>query len=56
MMGYPDGWATDAMSRRKALKAVGNAVQPQVAELAFRVLAERVLASVETPERCGETP
>ena len=50
MMGYPAGWVTgqmlvdadprpDRLSRTQALKALGNAVVPQVAELAWRELA-----------------
>jgi DNA (cytosine-5)-methyltransferase 1 len=40
MMGYPAGWATDVLeSRGAALKALGNAVVPQQARLAYEVLA-----------------
>ena len=38
MMGYPAGWV-DGLTRAEALKALGNAVVPQVAELAWRELA-----------------
>lgn len=33
MMGYPRGWVTDVLdSRNAALRCLGNAVVPQVAE------------------------
>lgn len=33
MMGYPAGWVTDVLdSRNAALRCLGNAVVPQVAE------------------------
>lgn len=44
MMGYPPGWVTDpaiGLTRAQQLKAIGNAVQPQAAELAIRHLAVR---------------
>lgn len=44
MMGYPPGWVTDLEPRRSpALRMLGNAVQPQVAVLAWRTLAPRLL-------------
>lgn len=41
MMGFPPGW-TAGVSRRARLRLLGNAVQPQVAEAAFRGLAGRL--------------
>lgn len=41
MMGFPPGW-TAGVSRTARLRLVGNAVQPQVAEAAFRGLRERL--------------
>lgn len=39
MMGLPDGWITDAgLTRNEELKACGNGVVPQQAELALRLL------------------
>lgn len=38
MMGYPAGWV-DGLTRSEALKALGNAVVPQVAEMAWGVLS-----------------
>lgn len=41
MMGLPDGWITDAgLSRVDELKACGNGVVPQQAELALRILLQ----------------
>jgi len=43
MMGLPDGWVTDVgLSRTDELKACGNGVVPQQAELALRILLEKV--------------
>lgn len=43
MMGLPDGWITDVgLSRNEELKACGNGVVPQQAELALRILLEGV--------------
>jgi DNA (cytosine-5)-methyltransferase 1 len=43
MMGVPDGWITDCgLTRNEELKACGNGVVPQQAELALRVLLEKV--------------
>jgi DNA (cytosine-5)-methyltransferase 1 len=39
MMGFPAGW-TAGMSRTQALKALGNAVMHQQAELALSLLFE----------------
>lgn len=39
MMGLPDGWITDCgLTRNEELKAAGNGVVPQQAELALRIL------------------
>ena len=39
MMGLPEGWVTDAgLTRAEELKACGNGVVPQQAELALRLL------------------
>lgn len=39
MMGLPEGWITDCgLSRNEELKACGNGVVPQQAELALRLL------------------
>jgi len=41
MMGLPEGWITDAgISRNEELKAAGNGVVPQQAELALRILLQ----------------
>lgn len=43
MMGLPEGWVTDVgLSRVDELKACGNGVVPQQAELALRILLEGV--------------
>ena len=43
MMGLPGGWITDVgLSRNDELKACGNGVVPQQAELALRVLLEGI--------------
>jgi hypothetical protein len=43
MMGVPQGWITDAgISRNEELKAAGNGVVPQQAELALRILLEGI--------------
>lgn len=45
MMGYPAGWVTGRrLSRTQELRALGNSQQPQVAALAFALLAERLQA------------
>lgn len=42
-MGLPEGWITDVgLSRNEELKACGNGVVPQQAELALRILLEGV--------------
>ena len=43
MMGYPEGWVTDTLTRRThALHALGNAVVPQCASEAFTQLTARI--------------
>ena len=43
MMGLPKGWITDVgLTRNEELKAAGNGVCPQQAELALRILLEGV--------------
>ena len=43
MMGLPDGWITEVgLTRNEELKASGNGVVPQQAELALRVLLEGI--------------
>jgi DNA (cytosine-5)-methyltransferase 1 len=43
MMGVPDGWICDVdLTRNEMLKACGNGVVPQQAELALRVLLEGI--------------
>ena len=43
MMGLPDGWITDCgLSRNEELKACGNGVVPQQAELALRMLLDGI--------------
>jgi hypothetical protein len=47
MMGLPEGWITGVgLSRNEELKACGNGVVPQQAELALRVLLEGVTLPV----------
>lgn len=38
MMGLPEGWVTDLIPNRRALKVLGNGVVPQQAALAIRGL------------------
>jgi DNA (cytosine-5)-methyltransferase 1 len=43
MMGVPAGWIVDCgLTRNEALKAAGNGVVPQQAELALRVLLDGI--------------
>jgi DNA (cytosine-5)-methyltransferase 1 len=43
MMGVPAGWIMDCgLTRNESLKAAGNGVVPQQAELALRVLLEGI--------------
>lgn len=52
MMGLPAGWITDVgLKRNEELKACGNGVVPQQAELALRILLDGI--SIET-KRGGE--
>ena len=49
LMGVPEGWITDAgLSRVQALKAAGNGVVPQQAELALRILLDGMFPVVTT--------
>lgn len=46
MMGLPEGWVTDCgLTRNEELKACGNGVVPQQAELALRMLLDGVQVS-----------
>lgn len=55
MMGLPSGWITDAgLTRNEELKACGNGVVPQQAELALRILLEGV--SLEPTQGGGNAP
>lgn len=50
MMGLPTGWVTAPsirLSRTERLKALGNGVVPQQAELALSILWPRVLELLE---------
>jgi DNA (cytosine-5)-methyltransferase 1 len=50
-MGLPAGWVTGkeiGLKRNDALKACGNGVVPQQAELALRILLENVNLEGET--------
>ena len=43
MMGLPEGWITGVgLTRVEELKACGNGVVPQQAEIALRILLEGV--------------
>jgi DNA (cytosine-5)-methyltransferase 1 len=43
MMGLPAGWVTGCgLTRNEELKACGNGVVPQQAELALRILLEGI--------------
>ena len=43
MMGLPEGWITDVgLTRNEELKACGNGVVPQQAELALRILLQDI--------------
>lgn len=45
MMGLPEGWITDVgLTRNEELRACGNGVVPQQAELALRMLLEGISA------------
>src|SRR5690606_14089180 len=47
IMGWPDGWVTDVLPRRPALKACGNGVVPAQAAAAIPPLLAALLAAVE---------
>lgn len=48
MMGVPEGWITDCgLSRNEELKACGNGVVPQQAELALRMLLDGIDLRIE---------
>jgi len=52
MMGVPAGWITGVgLSRNDELKACGNGVVPQQAELALRMLLEGIDLKATTPAR-----
>lgn len=52
MMGLPEGWITDCgLSRNEELKACGNGVVPQQAELALRILLEGIDLPTEKKEK-----
>jgi len=54
MMGVPEGWITDVgLSRNDELKACGNGVVPQQAELAVKILLEGV--SFDSERGGGQT-
>lgn len=51
LMGVPEGWITDVgLTRNEELKACGNGVVPQQAELALRLLLEGVVLPKTTAE------
>jgi len=52
MMGLPDGWITDiGLKRNDELKACGNGVVPQQAELALSLLGINEILEAKLPER-----
>ena len=50
MMGFPESWVTDVLPRNPALRCIGNAVVPQVAE----VVGSWLLAMVEPVPNGGK--
>jgi hypothetical protein len=57
MMGLPEGWITGVgLSRNEALKACGNGVVPQQAELALRILLNGVVLPESREEALMPTP
>jgi DNA (cytosine-5)-methyltransferase 1 len=57
MMGLPDGWITDCgLSRNEELKACGNGVVPQQAELALRMLLDGIDLRVGGGQAMFPTP
>jgi len=55
MMGFPPGWV-DGLSRTAALRCLGNAVVPPVAELFGRMIAGDVGGGVVSPDVLLPTP
>jgi DNA (cytosine-5)-methyltransferase 1 len=52
MMGLPEGWITDiGLKRNDELKACGNGVVPQQAELALTLLGIKEILEAKLPER-----
>jgi hypothetical protein len=52
MMGLPNGWITDiGLKRNDELKACGNGVVPQQAELALSLLGIKEILEAKLPER-----
>lgn len=50
-MGVPEGWITGVgLTRNEELKACGNGVVPQQAELALRMLLDDVLVELKKAE------
>jgi len=46
MMGFPPGWVTAVdIPRTAQLRVIGNAVQPQVAEMAARMMLGPLMAN-----------
>lgn len=39
LMGLPEGWVTEVLPHRKAIKVLGNGVVPQQAQLALRLMS-----------------
>jgi DNA (cytosine-5)-methyltransferase 1 len=55
MMGLPTGWVTDAgLSRNDELKACGNGVVPQQAEMALRALLGSHTMDILTSSKANE--
>lgn len=55
MMGVPEGWITGVgLTRNEELKACGNGVVPQQAELALRMLLDDVLVELEVAQEQSE--
>lgn len=47
MMGLPEGWVTDLIPNRRALKVLGNGVVPQQAAAALRELLPHLGEPIE---------
>lgn len=57
MMGLPEGWITDCgLSRNEELKACGNGVVPQQAELALRMLLDGIELTIGNQATLLPTP